>query len=150
MSPLPKPITSPITSRATSLCASNASRCAHVLLCLLVSVACSEEPSGPQVLRDPVAAEAGKASFEWMTRRVELMVAHKADCVQMAEQLIEDDKLSASQRAQWRSVKAQEWLIARSASDFEFQKRLSEVITRGDLVFSFCAFFEDFRARLKP
>lgn len=121
-----------------------------MLLCVTFILSCSVGEADSGVLRDPDAAQAGKASLEWMKRRVDLMVKHKADCLKMAEMLLEDDRQSEAQRADWRAVGAQRWLIARSASDFEFQKELSEVITRGDLVFSFCAFFEDFRMRLKP
>lgn len=101
------------------------------------------------ILRDPIAAQAGKASFAWMKARVDLMVQNKANCGQMAELLLENDRQTDAQRKAWRTEGAQAWLVAKSASDFEFQKELSEVITRGDLVFSFCSFFEDFRTRLK-
>jgi len=134
----------PTTTPRSSLCAS------LTLLCVALSLGCSQGGAEADVLRDPSAAQAGKASFEWMKRRVDLMVKHKADCLKMAELLLEDDRAHEAERATWRSAGAQRWLIARSASDFEFQKELSEVITRGDLVFSFCAFFDDFRARLKP
>jgi len=120
-------------------------------LTLTLCISCSDaDQSGAALLRDAQAAAAGEASFSWLKARVEMMVEHKADCAVMAEHLREDDRRSASSREQWRAARAQEWLIAKSAVDFEFQKELSEVITRGDLVYSFCAFFEDFRSRLSP
>ena len=119
-------------------------------LCLAGQLSCTgAEIEEEALLRDAVAARAGKDALTWMKSRVDLMVRHKANCAVMAEQLLEDDKRTEEQRRAWREARAQEWLIAKSAGDFEFQKELSELITRGDLVFSFCAFFEDFRDRLK-
>ena len=128
---------------------------AHLLwISLTLSpLACSTpftEREQRELLSDPVAQEAGELTLAWMRERVELMVRNKGTCALMAEALLKDDQESEALRASWREARAQEWLIARAAQDPDFQRELSALITKGDLVFSFCAFFEDFRRRLNP
>ena len=115
----------------------------------LTGCAVSEEERQRALISDPQAQAAGEAALAWMRERVELMVEHKGSCAVMAAHLLEDDRESATQRAQWRKAGAQAWLITRGALDPDFQRELNALITKGDLVFSFCAFFEDFRRRLK-
>ena len=115
----------------------------------LTGCSSTEEELGRALLSDPQAQAAGEATLAWMRERVELMVEHKGSCAVMAVRLLEDDRQSAERRAQWRKAGAQEWLITRGALDPDFQRELNALITKGDLVFSFCAFFEDFRRRLK-
>jgi hypothetical protein len=99
----------------------------------------------PSILNDEGAREAGLKSLAWMERRVGLMVESKASCEQMAGSLLTHDRASLEELKRWRAAGAQEWLIARSQTDAEFERALSELITKGDLVYSYCAFFEDFR-----
>ena len=117
------------------------------LSALIFLGACAER-GRPERLDDPAAREAGLKTLEWMQRRVALMVETKASCDQMASALLTQDGESSAERAAWRAAGAQEWLVARAQVDKDFERTLGDLIAKGDLVYSYCAFFESFRQTL--
>ncbi|MBM4290543.1 MAG: hypothetical protein FJ138_03155 [Deltaproteobacteria bacterium] len=135
------------TPRAPALALSLA---LSLTLSLALSLALSGCADGrrPAVLDDAEARAAGLSARAWMERRVALMVEHKASCEQMAHALLSHDREAAPARAAWRAAGAQEWLVARAQVDKDFERALGDLITKGDLVYSYCAFFESFRQTL--
>ena len=100
------------------------------------------------ILDDTAARESAKEAFNWLSERTEIMVKHKSDCILMADQLIEHHKDTQSKLQAWRDASAQEWMEARSLVDSSYKSKLTQMIARGDIVYSFCSFFQTFRERL--
>lgn len=138
----PRP-TAPLRSLARAL-----TPLALTLALTPITLTACGEGGRPAVLSDEAAREAGLKSLAWMERRVGLMVESKASCPQMADALLTQDRASREDRAAWRRAGAQEWLIARAQVDKDFDSALTELIAKGDLVYSYCAFFEEFRQML--
>ena len=97
----------------------------------------------------PKALEASEELLAWLNERVEMMVLSKANCTQMAYQMVTSSADSRSQLSKWRSLHAGETLAQRAIKDPEFGRQLNQLILRGDLVYSYCAYQSSFRDRLK-
>ena len=96
--------------------------------------------------------EAYKASeelFTWLEHRVELLVKYKANCENMALALMQDQKVYAQKLKHWRKLKAGEVLAQRGIKNIEFSRKLNQVILKGDLVHSYCAYQSSFRKLLE-
>jgi hypothetical protein len=107
------------------------------------------EGKAAEILFDETAKEAARDSLKWMTDRVDLMVKHKADCDEMARQIARHQLASQDQVSAWRAAKAQEWIEAQARFQPEYKQRLTTLIAKGDIVYSYCSYYMTFRATLK-
>lgn len=93
--------------------------------------------------------EASKALHSWLKHRVDLMVKTKASCEQMAIALSNDQIKNKDKIKRWRALEAGQALAQRATIDPEFGRTLNQLILKGDLVHSYCAYQSRFRDRLK-
>jgi hypothetical protein len=93
--------------------------------------------------------EASEALLSWLKHRVDLMVKTKASCEQMAIALSNDQIKNKDKIKRWRALKAGQTLAQRATIDLEFGRALNQLILKGDLVHSYCAYQSRFRDRLK-
>ena len=107
------------------------------------------EGKAAEILFDEAAKEAARESLKWMTDRVDLMVKHKADCDEMARQIARHQLASQDQVNAWRAAKAQEWIEAQARFQPEYKQRLTTLIAKGDIVYSYCSYYMTFRSTLK-
>lgn len=119
------------------------------LLPLFISpliVSCAGDGGAPSV--SPERKEAGGELLSWLESRVELMVQSKASCEEMASKLAQGHHSSERERKRWRELKAGEWLAQEGLRDPNFGRRLNQLIIKGDLVHSYCAYQSKFRDQL--
>ena len=96
--------------------------------------------------------ESYKASnelLEWLSRRVDMLVKYKANCRNMALALVKDQTDYADKLKTWRKLGAGQVLAQRAIKDLEFARKLNQLILKGDLVHSYCAYQSDFRDLLE-
>lgn len=93
--------------------------------------------------------KASQALFEWLESRVELMIKNKANCEDMARELAKDQLKMKLQLRQWRSIGAGDILTRRAANSPEFERELTQLVLKGDLVHSYCAYQSNFRDQLQ-
>ena len=117
-------------------------------LCLYASImaSCSHQTGTDQ--RRPADEASGKQLYQWMQTRVEMMVRHKASCSDMAQTLIKSQNEARTQLKKWRAQGAGEWLKLHAQHNQDFDKELTRLISKGDLVYYHCAYQESFRNQL--
>ena len=93
--------------------------------------------------------QASEELLAWLEQRVELLVKHKANCQTMALALVQDQKSYAQKLKHWRKLQAGKVLAQRGVKNLEFSRKLNQVILKGDLVHSYCAYQSDFRELLE-
>ena len=95
---------------------------------------------------DPMS---GMQLYQWMKSQVELMVKHKANCGDMAQALIQSQFDVRSQLESWKAKGAGEWLKQHAQINPQFDRELTRLIAKGDLVYYHCAYQEAFRNQLR-
>lgn len=125
--------------------------CFVILNGLFVCFSCAEPIANSQSLNQPSleSLEASEALLNWLEERVELMVQLKADCNEMADQMFLKTSKARVQLKAWRELRAGELLALKASRDPAFGRELNQLILKGDLVHSYCAYQSEFRARLK-
>ena len=93
--------------------------------------------------------EASEALMDWLSESVELMVQHKANCADMAYHLAAARATTAKKRAEWRKLGAGEVLARKAIQDPAFGRDLNQLILKGDLVYSYCAYQSSFRDKMR-
>ena len=93
--------------------------------------------------------QASEELLAWLEQRVELLVKHKANCQNMALALVQDQKNYAQKLKHWRNLEAGKALAQRGVKNIEFSRKLNQVILKGDLAHSYCAYQSDFRELLE-
>ena len=93
--------------------------------------------------------DASEALLDWLSESVELMVQHKASCAEMARHLATARSATAKKRAEWRTLGAGEVLARRAIQDPTFGRQLNQLILKGDLVYSYCAYQSSFRDKMR-
>ena len=117
-----------------------------VVLYVSIIASCSHQAGTDQ--RRPADEASGKQLYQWMQARVEMMVRHKASCSDMAQALIQSQNEAGAQLKNWRTQGAGEWLKVHAQHNQEFDKELTRLISKGDLVYYHCAYQESFRNQL--
>ncbi len=119
-----------------------------ISITLLSGVACESTTPNAYSL-DAQSYQASEALLAWLKHRVDLLVKHKADCQDMALALFKDQAAYKQQLNEWRKLKAGSALAQRAIKNSEFSRSLNQLILKGDLVHSYCAYQSDFREQLQ-
>ena len=96
--------------------------------------------------------EAYRSSNEllnWLDNRVDILVKYKANCRNMAFALVKDQNDYSDKLKVWRKLGAGKILAQRAVKDIVFARRLNQLILKGDLVHSYCAYQSEFRELLE-
>ena len=119
-----------------------------MLITLASTVSClSVKPS-----EQSISSEEMKASQDllvWLESRVDIMVKNKASCENMARELAKDQMAMQPQLKQWRQAGIGAVLTRRAAAQPELERELTQLVLKGDLVHSYCAYQSNFRDQLK-
>ena len=119
-----------------------------MLITFASTVSClSVKPSEQSISSDEM--KASQALMLWLESRVDLMVKNKANCEIMARELAKDQMAMQPQLAQWREAGIGTVLTRRAAAQPELERELTQLVLKGDLVHSHCAYQSNFRDQLK-
>ena len=119
---------------------------AWALLLSLGLLSCSDHSRATH--QRPADAVSGKQLYQWMKSQVEIMVEHKANCSDMAQALIQSQRKAKSRLENWKMKGAGEWLKQHAQVNPQFDRELTRLIAKGDLVYYHCAYQETFRDQL--
>ena len=97
----------------------------------------------------PLQSQEFKIFTAWLNKRVDLIIEHKANCYNLAQALVNHEIRSQTQVKSWKEAHFDQRLIQHISTHPNDEKTLKQLLQKGGMVYSFCAFFPSFHEQLK-